>query len=205
MDKKFLIAIIIALVGINIFTLINFQRYKKKNVTNASFLLHEQDELNALRVNFSTEIKNNNFQLKDISVKDSLNNRIPLRDLFKNGQSKILVCRFSELHCESCVNYSVKTLLHWVDSIGKDNVLFLGAYRNNKVFNKQKSLYGIDTLDAVNTTTINLPVEELGFPYYFVLDSTLRVFNVCVPDKGAPRINTKYLELIQKRYFKQKQ
>lgn len=124
-----------------------------------------------------------------------------LRSFFTNGRNKLLVCRISDMYCESCVDYSIKRIMQWSDSIGKDNILFLGAYRNNKLFNKQKKIYGINTFTTVNVSSFNLPVEELGFPYYFVLDSALNVFNVSIPDKSAPNIDYRYFQRIHEKFF----
>jgi hypothetical protein len=201
MNKKNWAIIIIALLGINIYTLVSFYNYKKQSVLTANSLLHNPDELNAFKVNFSTAIENGGMWLKDIAVKDSLNNIISLQDFFKNGQHHILVCRFSETNCESCVNYSILTLLQQIDAMGKENVLFLGSYRNNRIFNKQKILYGIDKLNVANAATLNLQAENIGYPYYFTLDSTLQVSNVFVPDKGVSYLANRYLKLIQNRYF----
>jgi hypothetical protein len=186
---------IIVLAVTNFYTFMNSREYKKNL---ASF--PESDELNVLSVNFKAGIKNNNLLLKDITVKDSLNNIILLQNFFKTGQSLLFVCRYSELNCESCVAYSIQALLQWVDVIGKDNILFLGSYRNNRMFNKYKRLYGLDTLNVVNTPALNLPAEDLGYPYYFVLDSAMRVTNVFVPDKSCTKISKWYLELVNEKF-----
>jgi hypothetical protein len=176
----------------------NFREYKKQD---KKLIQEPSDELNVLRTNLSTEIENSNIRLNDILVKDSSDNVIPLQEFFKKGQNVILVYRFSEMNCESCVSYSIHTLLQWIDSIDKDNILFLGAYRNNKIFNRQKPLYGIHEFNVANTPNLNLPAENIGYPYYFVLDSTLNVSNLFVPDKGFPQLNNAYLKNIKKRYF----
>lgn len=201
MGNKFLIFIVLVLLGVNFVTLFFFDRYKKNTIIHLNSLLQSTDELMTLHANFITGIENSNIQLEDVITKDSLNVMLPLDSVFRKNQSEILVCRFSEMDCESCINYSINTLLQWSNKIGKDNILFLGTYRNNKIFNKQKPLYGIDTLNTVNVDAINLPVEDCGHPYYFILDSTLRVLNVFLPNKGTPSIDNKYLESTCKKYF----
>ena len=86
-------------------------------------------------------------------------------------------------------------------TLGKENILFLGAHRNNRIFNKQKPHHGIQDMNVYNTGVLSLPAEEMGFPYYFVLDSTLRVTDVFVPDKAVPELTDRYLKMIHKRYF----
>ena len=199
--KSFLIFIVFSLLAINIYTIVRIYRFKKQNITVLSPTVSKSDELHSYRINFETNIQNNRIRLDETSVKDSLGHVFLLKDVFKNNRDQILACRFSESHCESCVNFSIRLFRSWVDSIGKNNVLFLGAYRNNKLFNRTKRLYGIHPLNVYNFPALNIPAEELGYPYYFVLNSDLTVSDVFVPDKATPSIANNYLKMINKRYF----
>jgi hypothetical protein len=201
MSKKFLIFIILSLLAINVYTIVNFYRFKKQNITSPYRNISENDELNSYKVNFQTNVKNSNLRLDGIDVKDSLDNVFALKDVFRDNQKQILVCRFSELHCESCVNFSIQLFRSWVNKAGKDNMLFLGTYRNNKIFNRTKPIYGINNLNVYNISALNIPVEELGYPYYFVLNNDLTILNVFVPDKATPVITNNYLDMIYKQYF----
>jgi hypothetical protein len=199
-ENRFLIFIIFSLLAINVYTIIRFYRFKKQNIT-ASPVVSEHDELHSYTINFATNLRNSNFRLEEVRAKDSSGTVFSLKDLINNNQEQILVCRFSELHCESCVNFSIQLFRHWVDSIGKNNVLLLGSYRNNKIFNRTKPLYSIHNLNVYNIQPLNIPAEELGYPYYFVLHSDLTISDAFVPDKATPIIANNYLKLINERYF----
>lgn len=201
MSKRFLIFIILSLLAINIYTIVHFYRFKEQNRTVSPQTVSESDELHSYRINLATNIQNSNIRLEELSVKDSSGRVFLLREVFMNNQERILVCRFSESHCESCVNFSIQAFRQWADSIGKNNVLFLGNYRNNKLLNQTKPLYGIHRLNVYNLPTLNIPAEELGYPYYFVLNSDLTITDVFVPDKVAPGTVNDYLKMINKRYF----
>lgn len=86
-------------------------------------------------------------------------------------------------------------------SLGSKSVLFLGSYRNNKIFNKLKPLYEIDTLKVANVANLNIAAESLDFPYYFVIDSTLKIQHLFFPDKGSPQIDEKYLDFVKAKFF----
>lgn len=199
MKSKFFIFFVFLLLGINIFLSIYIFLYRdtKRSVS----ISQNAEKLVAFRTNLITGIENNNIQLGKAMAKDSLNSVFPLSNIFSKEQGQLLICRFAEANCESCVNYSINTLLECQDWIGKENILFLGAYRNNKIFNKQKSLYGISDFSVLNCRDLSLPAENLGYPYYIILDSTLRVLNVFVPSKRIPLFDREYLKLIGKRYF----
>jgi len=205
MEKdKLLIMIILSLFAINVFTLVCFFQFKHQKVVDDMIKCNqednERDELYAYKVNFTTNILNSNFKLDNVMIKDSINNIIPLKELFHSGRKQMLVCRFSKIHCESCVNFAIQNLRKWADSIGVKNVIFLGNYQNNKIFNRTKPLYGIHDMNVYNSSTFKIPAEELGYPYYFVLDSSLRISNVFVPDKAIPKITNRYLRNVQKKF-----
>ena len=202
MKCKLPVFFILFLLGINVFVLIKFRQYIKRTTLYINVLQNNPDELNALKLNTEVAIENSNIQLENVMVTDSKNAQKPLRSFFKSGQSKFLVCRFSDMHCESCVEYAIKATLQWSDSIGENNILFLGTHRNRKIFSKQIKAYGIDKFTTVNVSSLNLPAEELCFPYYFVLDSTLTVLNVSIPDKGVRNVDHRYFQKIQKKFFK---
>ncbi len=202
-EKTFLVLIIISLLAINGFALLRINKFKQKAMTERAMRYNdekEKDELITYKVNFTANILNSNLQLDNIIIKDSLSKIIPLKEIFNSKQKQILVFRFSQLNCESCVNSSIQILRKWVDSIGVKNVLFLGNHRNNKVFRKTIPLYSIQGMKVYNGPAINIPAEELGYPYYFVLDSSLQISNVFVPDKATPSITNKYLEYIKKKF-----
>ncbi|MDR0680580.1 MAG: hypothetical protein LBG15_01835, partial [Dysgonamonadaceae bacterium] len=121
--------------------------------------------------------------------------------LFGKNENRKLVCRFSELYCESCVNYAILKIKNRTDSLGKNNILFLGMYENNTSLKILKPQYNIQDMNVYNTGALSLPAEEMGFPYYFVLDSALRVTDVFVPNKIVPELTDRYLKMIRERYF----
>jgi hypothetical protein len=207
--KRTSVFIIVALAVINCFILIRFNQFRQQCTQKiAGFLnqnIEEADELHSHRINFTADIENSNIKLQRINMKDSLNEIIPLQNIFNDTQKYKVVCRFSEMNCESCVNFSIQALCRQIDSIGKENVLFLGAYRNNKIFNKEKALYGLNNLHTYNISILDLPAEQIGYPYYFIISNELKVFNLFIPDKAVPQLSTQYLALIKQRYFTERQ
>ncbi len=198
-EKTLLFVIIITLLTINIFILIRFDKLKQQKIANSLVIQNQANKLNAYKISFKTNIMNSGLQLNAITLKDSLNNLIPLKKVFDNNRKQVLVYRFSKIHCESCVVASLKVLRKWVDLIGEKNVLILGNYRNNRIFYRTMKEYGIEYSNVYNTATFNVPAEELGYPYFFVLENDMQIFNAFVPDKGIPQITNEYLRRIQKK------
>lgn len=198
--NKFLLFIIIVLLIVNSCILVCFQRYKKSSTSYIGILQYEASEITALKINANAVVENCDMQLSCIN-NNSLKQELVFQKWFKKGQKKLLVCRFSEMYCSSCVDYAIKNVLQWSDSIGMENLLFLGTYKNNKIFEKHKTLYGIEKFEVENIDVVNLPIEDTGFPYYFILDDEFNVLNVHIPEKSAPNIDYNYLRKIRERFF----
>jgi hypothetical protein len=138
MGKKFLWIIIVILLVFNLFMLVLVSQSRQNGNVNVPVSETLSDELHSYRVNLAENIANGNRHLNGLSVKDSSANVIALETLFNNNRKYLLISRFSDLHCESCVMFSIKAMMKRAGTLGKDNILFFGAHRNNRIFNKQK-------------------------------------------------------------------
>ena len=175
-----------------------YMHLSQKKATNShnTFSDSEKEEADFYLTNYYVKLNNNGMELNDIMLKDSLGIISPLKNLLEKEKKQILVCRFSQFHCESCVNFSIQMLLH-SSFIEKENLLFLGSYENNRIFNREKNY----TFKTYNALSLNIPLEELGFPYFFVLNENLTISHIVIPDKNTPALTQKYLEIINERYF----
>ncbi|WP_172918608.1 hypothetical protein [Capnocytophaga canis] len=201
MKNKFLWLAVLAFIGFNIGTWIHHLNYKKQSKIVISALESIQNSSRSVEKIIQLSVENSDIQLKNVFVKDSSNNQVPLKNYFNKDKKYLLVSRFSESNCESCVNHSIKMAKSKLNEVGHKNVLFLGAYRNNKIFNNLKPLYEIDTLKVANIGSLTIPAENSGYPYYFVIDSTLKVQHLFFPDKGSPQMDEKYLDFIKTKFF----
>lgn len=161
------------------------------------------EEINMLKTNRKIAIENVGKQLGNLCSIDFSRDTVLLKSLFLGKEKKLFVCRFSKHNCYSCVNYSIKILLKSVDFIGKDNILFLGSYNNNRIFQREVKGLGIDdSFMSLNTgDNVEILVDKLNFPYFFILDSNLNVLSISIPNKGTPKLDRSYIKLIGERYF----
>lgn len=202
-ENKSTTFIILILFGITIYTIFQYNKLKQQTkvslTNNPAIETTNVDELNAYKVNFKTNVLNNNLNLENIVLKDSVSNTIPLTNIFKKGQKTMLVYRFSQMHCESCVRASIQLFVNWANAENVKNICFLGNYRNNRIFYRTIPDYNIQKMKVYNASDFNLPAESIGYPYCFVLDSNMQISNVFVPDKGIPKLTDEYLEIIQNK------
>ncbi len=56
-------------------------------------------------------------------------------------------------------------------------------------------------MKVFNVQNLNIPAEKYNYPYYFILDKSLEIYNIFMPDKSMPEITISYLKSITKTYF----
>lgn len=207
MKQFYMIITIITLIVFNIFSLFRFNKLKQQTEIEILEIKRKEemknDALETYKLSFIQNLLNDGKKLDSTSVaKDSLYNDILLKNNLHSKQNHKLIYRFSKMHCESCVKASLNVLKKKVELIGIDNVILLGNYDNNRIFFRTISEYNIEKIQVYNISSFNIPAEEIGFPYFFVLNNNLEISDVYIPNKITPTITNKYLKNISSKYFK---
>ena len=200
--NKYLIFIASILVITNVISVINLSHYKRSYLILSEIMSKEVQKNTPLKLNFTANIENNDIQIDSIQLEKNNCQRLSLKDFFTDEKEKVVVCRFSEMNCESCITHSINTLLKWSSYLGKENILYIGAYRNDEIFENQKKLYGINSFHSLNIRNLNIPIEDFGYPYYFVLDRSLKVLDLFIPNKSSMSDIQNYFNAINEKYFK---
>lgn len=199
--NKFLWIVAVVLLAMNAVLCINYWQYKRQASFRLQVLQGDMKSLIPLQENWESAMGNDGYRLDGIQGKDANHNLVGLNEMFLNHEDKILVCRFSELDCESCIDYAIKSMKEYSVRMGIENILYLGNYRNNRIFNRQRAMCGIDSCRSLNVAKLGLPIEDLNQPYYFVLDSSLLVSNVFIPNKTTQRMLNTYFDVLCDKYF----
>lgn len=129
--NKYLIFIASILVITNVISVINLSHYKRSYLILSEIMSKEVQKKTPLKLNFTANIENNGIQIDSIQLEKNNCQRLSLKDFFTDEKEKVVVCRFSEMNCESCITHSINTLLKWSSYLGKENILYIGAYRND--------------------------------------------------------------------------
>lgn len=113
------------------------------------------------------------------------------------NKKKCLVFRSSFLNCQPCVDEAVLSLKKIIKDVDSSQVIILANYRLlsdlkkfkriNKMFNE---VYQVDSL--------NLPLEELNIPYFFMIDEDMKTNHVFVPQKELSVATDRYLSIVKK-------
>lgn len=203
MKNKSLYIIFCALFILNIFLINRYLKLKKTILVDSTISNSNggDGELQIYKSNFNASIFNNNLKLDNLLIIDSLNISHSLKKEFNKEKKYIFIYRFSKNHCESCVVKSLEVFTKWVESKKHFNAMILGSYDNNRIFYRNVKDYNIGDVSIYNSNNFDIPIEDYGYPYFFVLENNMKIHNVFIPDKEITEITLQYLDLVNTRYF----
>lgn len=124
-------------------------------------------------------------------------------DLFNNtGDSVLMVCRTSLMHCEKCVDYAIEKALELIRNKECNiKMVLFGCYENvNSLKILQQSHPMLDMFDIYLTPSVLMPIDEHGYPYYFTLNRSMIVQDVFVPDSKDPVKTDIYWNCISQKW-----
>lgn len=191
---RILYALIVILILTNIYLLneVNDGVAEKKQMLEA----YKQDLINERTRGFKfiAEIVNANQNFNKSILKD--------QDIV----FPILIYRYPDAFCESCINEDLNELYEFQGKIGCKRILILPSYQNtreNKILMQRylsKFCY------------INVPVESMYIPidydekkqirYMAVLDSSQNIQNIFFPEKGNNKMTRSYFADIENLFLK---
>jgi len=176
--------IIVILLCINVITVYLYFSYKKNTTFTIEILKPYVNGYHDLKSNLIYQIENNQFNIDDLVLVDSVCNEFNISDLFDNV-NEILFCRVSDRYCNGCNEYLVN-----IAKKISSNVIYLINQTENKEYHNIKETYKLpDKTFAIRE--IGLPIESLMEPFLFVLNNELKVPIVYMPQSG--NISTDYL------------
>lgn len=145
------------------------------------------------RILNSSEFSILNKKMKIINLNGDT---IKITDVIK---SNTLVFRYSMTNCGACINQEMENIrnLKYQKRIDTDKIIFLAYYQNLR--DQIVSYRSMDLNIPIYILTENdlgLPIEKKNFPYYFVVDSTLCLRNLFIPERNDAELTMKYVEKI---------
>ena len=126
---------------------------------------------------------------------------VSIEDLFKENDSIVyMVCRINEMDCDECTDYALSKFIESDTIITGKNIkkIIIGTYDSFTSL----TILTPNNMDCYYTPSLNIPMDERGYPYYFVMDSSLRVFDVFSPNKGYSQLIDTYFELVKQKWSK---
>jgi len=135
------------------------------------------------------------MQNSGISVRDDMNANFEMP-----GHGPVMVCRFSEYDCTECIEYAIRQMIEEMDSTGMD-LLLLGNYRSMSGMRSLARRVDPDsTCMLANAVMLDLPVDNHGNPYYFIIDTLGVAFDVFVPDRMDREMSDTYFNIVRQKW-----
>ncbi|GAL73410.1 hypothetical protein [Jejuia pallidilutea] len=205
-NTKYIISII-ALLLLNVVLIYKLKTYNRNYSINSTVIIEKSEkskkEILTFEQNFINESINENLEFdNNVRIVDINNNDILAKDLFKN---KSIVLYYSELHCNDCITAEINTIIKNKEKLDESFVL-LAHYQNNRdlfVFNNEFQKKGLKKIKMylLLDKGLNIPADKLNIPYYFCIDSTLRITNFFIPQKDKPKLSESYLINTSKNFM----
>jgi len=184
------------------FLLLAVNKYKKQlgeakqDIENCQLYATQNDYY---KFAFKTFIKNSG-QTLDLSTEfNSLTNKKIIDNELFRGNGAVLVCRFAENQCDECVRNAIAEIKK--KEIIRDNTLFMCLSDNRRGLKLKIEELQLGEYSVFQTSVFDIPAENNGYPYYFVLDNSLNIYDLFIPDKRLPNVTAEYLKQIEKKYF----
>ncbi len=117
----------------------------------------------------------------------------------------MLFLRYSELHCNMCVDHGLNYLKALADSVGSENIAILASYNNIRELAVFIRINQIPCrVYRIPEEGTGLPAENHGFPYLFMTDNSLRARHFHVPNKDIPELTGIFLSVVPQLYREMK-
>ena len=158
----------------------NMRRLNYKNQMMWFHLITENTKLNS-----KTDVINENFDT------------IPLSDLISRP---VIVLRYSELNCQSCVDELIVRFQN-TKSLDSANTVLLSWYNNPTHLYQFKRMNRLQ-YPVFSIKNTGLPPDTLNVPYLFLLDQSLKVSNVFIPEEGDIASLTQFLSFASQKLDK---
>jgi hypothetical protein len=175
-----------------------FYVYKQQNekIFNAEKLKQQELEQKEILIsNFKLSIENEGILFVDsLKFNDKDGQYISIKDIFSMHK---VVFRYSYLNCTSCIDEELKIIKQVLETIGNDGNLciFVHGVGQKKDIILHLKAVGIN-LPVYFTGAVGIctSIEKQILPYYFCLDSNLRISNVFVPVIWNHELSEFYLQ-----------
>jgi hypothetical protein len=170
------------------------QYHDKKIKTSIIQNQYITDTIQFCTLNFNINNRMTGLLMPEIVAYNGTN-KLPLLSLLKS--SNLLIYRYSDIHCNTCVETELESLQKYFDSkLGQ--IIILASYDNEKDFMLFKKLNKIKIpIYRIAHNAIDWTPEKLDMPYYFVLHSNGRVSNFYISNREYIDITNNYLKCVR--------
>jgi peroxiredoxin len=193
--KVLLIVCLFILLAESLFMVCYFNNHNEKQKTNVddSFAQVLVDNMSFLR---PFELQSEEYTLSsEIMIKDEDGQSLSFNDIFENDEY-VLVYRFSEMHCDICINQHFMMFEKLASQINLNKLVLLSSYSNTKKVKILKHTHKLDFRIFNVMDDIGIPLEKVNNPYFFVVNKNLKCHRFFVAIKENPELTISCVKAI---------
>lgn len=193
-----IIAVLLVCNIISFFTSYNVRQERNSSIAT---LYPYVQKYTFLKDNIKANIRYASKLLEDSEVTDLHKRSQKLSELFKAGEDRLFLLRISDRYCNSCVEYCVNLFTN--DRLrSKFRLCYLTGFQNVGRVDFETKMIGIDANQVFNVLSLNVPIDNAGFPYFMVLNKNLEIEYCYFPTKGYETTDIENLNMILDCYAK---
>ncbi|MBQ1697281.1 MAG: hypothetical protein II075_05320, partial [Bacteroidales bacterium] len=155
----------------------------------------------SLKANIVTNIKFVSRCIPDIEVSNRQNKTKRLSELFCNDSKPLFILRITDRYCNSCVKYFVDLFANERLNDALKFVYLTGFQNQNRVGLEAEEL-NIKNDMLYNVPFLDVPIDNLGYPYLMVLNKNLEIEYCYFPTRDHEQIDLENLKMIIDCYVK---
>lgn len=112
----------------------------------------------------------------------------------------VIACRFTQHDCEKCVTYALERAAEYLRGC-KGRLVVLGQYNDDHSLKAMSNRIGMQCQSVwYNIQALDIPIEQHGNPYYFVMTNDGTVLDTFTPDNMDPQLTDRYFALIETKW-----
>ena len=206
MKKKELLLAAILIFFLMLSNIYGYIRYKEMHeVESFLYELKKQSDIKIGQLGALEECRvneiflNGNEMPHNLEVINLHGHKKKLSDIMSKNT---LVLRYSEMHCDVCIDSIVGKLNIYQDSIGLQNIILFTNTENMNYVKRFKRVNNIHFDIYSISNALDSVLVDIGMPYLFIYSfAEERISNVFVPQKENAKLTYQYLHSILLKYY----
>lgn len=197
-------SIILVLTIVNGVLLYKYNKSSKLNVKVAEVLKLKNNQITDAENIFKIEKQSENLHLnKEIGLVSINGDTISSGELFEKKNT--IVLRYSELQCGDCVRSQIDVIQEVSRKI-KGEVILITYYENRRdmfIYYNDLKNRGLNNVSMylLPNDNLEIPIDKIDRPYFFCVNSNLRLSNFYIPNKSKLELSESYIKSVFRNLY----
>ena len=176
--------VVIAISSLSYILYANYQKLRNEANLKDTTINSLASKYSTMYIQYPLCISNIGQRINDVALTDTLGNTTLISKYIKNHGGKVLLCRYSSLHCKDCVKHAVTVAVH-SNCDNPEQIVFVANANSKRIFKLEISEYNLQGFDVYYCVSdFGIQAEKNDYPYLAVIDSDLIICGIYSPNKS---------------------